>query len=521
MTMTMHEANTEIFRLPKDKAHPFTMISNDRMSFAQDSRLSSRAYGILCKALSLIGRNETEEGKGISGWHFTVSGFCKIMNDGETRIRSGLKELERLGYFVMEKPRDESGRFQKAVYRFSEIVQEAWLTTKKADQNPVEENGLDSSVLPHCDFPHVENPDGENQAQLKTNSNKKSVCLAEPTDRHHHKESKETDSLQKENRKENRNDAKQFMALEMLMKEHSGWDTMGQKLQKFTTDVIGYLKKSVLSGAVSSAKMTSKLIDIFNQEGTLLNFIKKINRACEQALKKLKCLAAKEKFLMKVICNQLEEYVPESPESSVGVVSAKQKEENSSCRSLNFHDMLLYMGHPGLREYSNWQTIFDNEENFKEFYGEFNLAEDSWCIQQCHIPDNFMDMPETLEQALKFLTGCSSPNAEKLSEQLDYQAFVGKTIHILAKTISHTKARNLLTKLNAIHTDKDHRDDSLHQFMYSFFMHFQDRVAQYPIRCNEEKYIAKMLTNYILHDYDAEEIVCIGKEYHLEHDYVL
>ena len=161
-------------------------------------------------------------------------------------------------------------------------MQEAWLTPKKAEQNPVEENGLDSSVLPHCDFPHVENPDGENQAQLKTNSiktnsNKKSVCLAEPTDRHHHKESKETDSLQKENRKENRNDAKQFMALEMLMKEHSGWDTMGQKLQKFTTDVISYLKKSVLSGAVSSAKMTSKLIDIFNQEGTLLNFIKKIN----------------------------------------------------------------------------------------------------------------------------------------------------------------------------------------------------------------------------------------------------
>ena len=101
MTIT-YEANTEIFRLLKDREHSYTMISNEKQSFARDERLSPNAYTILSKVLSFIGMNEIGEDNSKKGWHFTISGFCTLTNMGETRVRNGLKELEQFGYFVRE-----------------------------------------------------------------------------------------------------------------------------------------------------------------------------------------------------------------------------------------------------------------------------------------------------------------------------------------------------------------------------------------------------------------------------------
>ena len=68
--MTMAVPNMEIIRMPKDKEHPFTVISNDKSSFAWDSRLTPNAYGILCKALSLQEQNHEENE---NGWHFELT----------------------------------------------------------------------------------------------------------------------------------------------------------------------------------------------------------------------------------------------------------------------------------------------------------------------------------------------------------------------------------------------------------------------------------------------------------------
>ena len=77
--------------LPKDALHPYTLITNDRSSYAWDTRLSPMEVGILVKVFSLC-----EE-----SWHFSVSGFQKIFSIGKTKIRTALKKLEQLGYLFM------------------------------------------------------------------------------------------------------------------------------------------------------------------------------------------------------------------------------------------------------------------------------------------------------------------------------------------------------------------------------------------------------------------------------------
>lgn len=155
-------ANMKIARMPKGT--PYTITSNDKTSFAWDTRLSPTAYGILHKILSLCEKK----------WHFSVSGLQEIFSAGETTIRNAMKELEQLGYLVIEKDRDNKGRFTKAIYHFYESLQLKSEISAQSEQleskkNTKAGNGLFSSSYPHCDFPHVDNLDLENQGQLITN----------------------------------------------------------------------------------------------------------------------------------------------------------------------------------------------------------------------------------------------------------------------------------------------------------------------------------------------------------------
>jgi hypothetical protein len=54
-----------------------------------------KATGLLCKMLSLP-----------DGWDFSIAGLTNIVADGESAVRSALKELEDAGYFHREYVRD-------------------------------------------------------------------------------------------------------------------------------------------------------------------------------------------------------------------------------------------------------------------------------------------------------------------------------------------------------------------------------------------------------------------------------
>lgn len=122
--------------LRKEHKENYTCISNDVFK----SDLSLKARGMLCTMLSLP-----------DDWEFSENGLQEILADGQTSIRSAIKELESAGFLSRTRERDESGRIGRCV----------WIV---------------------CDYPRFENPNlvnsnlgNEPQLNTKEQSTKEST----------------------------------------------------------------------------------------------------------------------------------------------------------------------------------------------------------------------------------------------------------------------------------------------------------------------------------------------------------
>lgn len=117
------------------KAHKsnFTVIDNQVFK----SNLSLKARGLLSTMLSLP-----------DNWNFSTTGLTSILpSDGESIIRSAIKELETNGYLTRERIRDDKGKIVDWLWTFSDYPQ---------DGNP-----------------HAENQHVGNQPQLNTKEENK------------------------------------------------------------------------------------------------------------------------------------------------------------------------------------------------------------------------------------------------------------------------------------------------------------------------------------------------------------
>ena len=119
--------------LRKEHKENYTCISND--VFRSD--LSLKARGMLCTMLSLP-----------DDWEFSENGLQAILKDGQTSVRSAIKELEAAGFLSRTRERDESGRMGRCVWivcdypRFenpnlvnSNLGNEPQLSTKESSTN--------------------------------------------------------------------------------------------------------------------------------------------------------------------------------------------------------------------------------------------------------------------------------------------------------------------------------------------------------------------------------------------------
>ena len=119
--------------LRKEHKENYTCISNDVFR----SGLSLKARGMLCTMLSLP-----------DDWEFSENGLQAILSDGQTSIRSAIKELEGAGFLSRTRERDESGRMGRCVWivsdypRFenpnlvnSNLGNEPQLSTKESSTN--------------------------------------------------------------------------------------------------------------------------------------------------------------------------------------------------------------------------------------------------------------------------------------------------------------------------------------------------------------------------------------------------
>ena len=90
-----------------EKTRDFTIMSNYHF---KDKRLSLKAKGLLSLMLSLP-----------ENWDYTTKGLARICKDGVDSIRSGVNELEKMGYVRREYVRDDHGRVRDIEYIISEV----------------------------------------------------------------------------------------------------------------------------------------------------------------------------------------------------------------------------------------------------------------------------------------------------------------------------------------------------------------------------------------------------------------
>ena len=132
-----------VFRVERNTG--YTVMSNHHL---RNKALTLKAKGLLSQMLSLP-----------EDWDYTLAGLSHINREKIDAIREAVKELEKAGYIIRSRERDEKGRLRGADYIIYEQPQPP---AEQADETapPV----LDNPVL---DLPTLENPTLDNPTQEK------------------------------------------------------------------------------------------------------------------------------------------------------------------------------------------------------------------------------------------------------------------------------------------------------------------------------------------------------------------
>ena len=111
----------------------------------RNKELSLKAKGLLSQMLSLP-----------EDWDYTLAGLSHINREKIDAIREAVKELEKAGYIVRSRERDEKGRLRGAEYVIYEQPQPREPDTATSSEQP-----------PILDYPTLENPTLEKPTQEK------------------------------------------------------------------------------------------------------------------------------------------------------------------------------------------------------------------------------------------------------------------------------------------------------------------------------------------------------------------
>ena len=144
-----------VFRVERNKG--YTVMSNHHL---RNKELSLKAKGLLSQMLSLPG-----------DWDYTLAGLSFINREKIDAIREAVKELERAGYIVRSRERDEKGRLRGTDY----VIFEQPQTPPVSDLPTLENPTLDNPTLekPTQEKPTLENPMQLNKDIQKTDLPKK------------------------------------------------------------------------------------------------------------------------------------------------------------------------------------------------------------------------------------------------------------------------------------------------------------------------------------------------------------
>ena len=129
-----------VFRVERNTG--YTVMSNHHL---RNKELTLKAKGLLSQMLSLP-----------EDWDYTLAGLSHINREKIDAIREAVKELEKAGYIVRSRERDEKGRLRGAEYVIYEQPQPREPDTATSSEQP-----------PILDYPTLENPTLEKPTQEK------------------------------------------------------------------------------------------------------------------------------------------------------------------------------------------------------------------------------------------------------------------------------------------------------------------------------------------------------------------
>ena len=143
-----------VFRTERNKG--YTVMSNHHL---RNKELSLKAKGLLSQMLSLP-----------EDWDYTLKGLSFINREKIDAIREAIRELERAGYIVRSRERDEKGRLRGADYVIFEQPQ-----PPTPDLPTLENPTLDNPTQgkPTLEKPTLENPTQLNKDIQRTDLPKK------------------------------------------------------------------------------------------------------------------------------------------------------------------------------------------------------------------------------------------------------------------------------------------------------------------------------------------------------------
>ena len=113
-----------VFRVERNKG--YTVMSNHHL---RNKELSLKAKGLLSQMLSLP-----------EDWDYTLAGLSFINREKIDAIREAVKELERAGYIVRSRERDEKGRLRGTDYVIFEQPQTPPVSDLPTLENPMQLN---------------------------------------------------------------------------------------------------------------------------------------------------------------------------------------------------------------------------------------------------------------------------------------------------------------------------------------------------------------------------------------------
>lgn len=145
-----------VFRVERNKG--YTVMSNHHL---RNKELTLKAKGLLSQMLSLP-----------EDWDYTLAGLSLINREKIDAIREAVRELERTGYILRTRERDEKGRLRGADYVIYEQPQ----------LPPMRD--LPTLDFPTLDNPTQENPTLENPTQLNKELSKTDLSTTDLSSTH-------------------------------------------------------------------------------------------------------------------------------------------------------------------------------------------------------------------------------------------------------------------------------------------------------------------------------------------------